>query len=578
MMMGQAPLQNLDSGKRWAILGAVMLGLFLSAMDQTIVGTAMPRIIAELSGLKLYSWVFTAYMLASTTAVPIVGKMGDIYGRKNFFLAGIVIFLIGSIISGMSQTMTQLIVFRGVQGLGGGMIFANAFAIIGDLYPPAERGKYAGFMSGVFGLASVIGPLVGGYITDNLTWRWVFYVNIPLGGLALFVLATVLPASGTRDSGRKVDYAGAATLAATIAPLLLGFSWAGTDYGWTSPQVVVSFAFAAMMAGVFWLVERRAEEPVIPFSLFRSGIFAVATGITFITGAAMFSGSVYIPLFMQGVLGFSATNSGLVMMPMTLSMVCGSMISGQVVSRTGRYKWMCVVGLAIATGGLYTLSMMNAESSQLVGMSGMAVLGFGLGTSFTPLVLSVQNSVPYSMMGVTTSLNQFARSVGGTIGVAIMGSILTRRLNDELAAGLPAQVQEQAPAPLLEALKNPRILLDDTALTRVRDEAFGPVFGAEGGRLFDETIASMERALATSITEIFFIAAALMAGGFVLAFFLREAPLRATNAPVMEAEGMGETATAGPVSQPARMTPFPRPAPEPVAEQHRAPKPPKVAS
>jgi MFS family permease len=227
---------QLDNNRRWAIMGAVMLGLFLSAMDQTIVGTAMPRIIAELSGLKLYSWVFTAYMLASTTSVPIVGKMGDIYGRKNLFLLGIVIFLAGSILSGTSQSMIQLIIFRGVQGLGGGLIFANAFAIVGDLFTPAERGKYAGMMTGVFDVASVIGPLVGGGITDNLSWRWVFYVNIPLGLVALFVLATVLPASKKHDASRKLDYAGAVLLAATIAPLLLGFSWAGNEYAWGSPR------------------------------------------------------------------------------------------------------------------------------------------------------------------------------------------------------------------------------------------------------------------------------------------------------------------------------------------------------
>ena len=248
MMQQQAPLQGIDPGKRWTILGAVMLGLFLSAMDQTIVGTALPRIIADLSGLELYAWVFTAYMLASTTTVPIVGKMGDIFGRKNFFLAGIVIFLIGSVLCGMSQSMVQLIIFRGIQGLGGGMMFANAFAIIGDLYPPAERGKYAGLMSGVFGVASVIGPLIGGYITDNLDWRWVFYVNLPLGGLALFVLATVLPSGGRKDASRSVDYLGATALAATIAPLLLGFSWAGSEYSWGSPQVLTSFAVSAAMA------------------------------------------------------------------------------------------------------------------------------------------------------------------------------------------------------------------------------------------------------------------------------------------------------------------------------------------
>lgn len=521
-------MSSLDSGKRWAILGAVMLGLFLSAMDQTIVGTAMPRIIAELSGLKLYSWVFTAYMLASTTTVPIVGKMGDIYGRKHFFLAGIVVFLLGSVLSGVSQSMLQLIVFRGIQGLGGGLIFANAFAIIGDLFPPAERGKYAGLMSGVFGVASVIGPLIGGYITDNLDWRWVFYVNIPLGLIALGVLATVLPASEKHDAARKLDYAGALALAATIAPLLLGFSWAGNEYAWASPQVAASFALSTIFAAIFVLVERRAAEPIIPFELFRNSIFAVSTAITFVSGAAMFSGSVYIPLFMQGVLGFSATNSGLIMMPMTLSMVAGSMVSGQVVSRTGRYKWVCVFGFAVATSGLFVLSTMDAHSSRFAGMGGMAVLGAGLGLAFTPLVLSAQNAVPYTMMGVTTSLNQFSRSVGGTIGVAIMGSLLTRRLESELATGLPADVQQRAPAPLLEALKNPRLLLDHNALARLKTEGFTPVFGADADRLFSDAVASMKGALATSITEVFLIATLLMAAGLVISFFLRESPLRAS--------------------------------------------------
>jgi EmrB/QacA subfamily drug resistance transporter len=539
-------MTELDSRTRWAILGAVMLGLFLSAMDQTIVGTAMPRIIAELSGLKLYAWVFTSYMLASTTTVPIVGKMGDIFGRKQFFLIGIVIFLAGSVLCGVSQTMVQLIIFRGVQGLGGGMIFANAFAIIGDLFPPAERGKYAGMMSGVFGLASVIGPLIGGTITDNLSWRWVFYVNLPLGGLALFVLATVLPASAKHDATRRVDYPGAIALAGTIAPLLLGFSWAGTEYAWASPQVVAAFAVSAVMAAVFVAAERRADEPIIPFALFRNGIFFVSTAITFITGAAMFSGSVYIPLFMQGVLGFSATNSGLVMMPMTLAMVCGSVVSGQLVSRTGRYKWICTAGLGVATGGLFILSTMEANSSQAAGITGMAVLGLGLGLSFPPLVLAGQNAVPFTMMGVTTSLNQFARSVGGTIGVAIMGSILTRRLNDELASGLPQEVQERAPAPLLEGIQNPRILLDDNALARVRDEGFAAVFGADAGRLFDATLESMKAALATSITEIFFIASMVMAVGFALSFLLREIPLRTSNVSVEEEEQLAGEAPVRP--------------------------------
>lgn len=532
-----APLA-LDPGRRWAILGAVMLGLFLSAMDQTIVGTALPRIIAELSGLNLYAWVFTSYMLASTTFVPIVGKLGDIYGRKIFFLSGIVIFLIGSVLCGMSQNMVELIVFRGVQGIGGGFIFANAFALLGDLFAPAERGKYAGLMSGVFGLASVIGPLIGGGITDHLHWRWVFYVNIPLGLVALVVLALVLPKSERHDATRRLDYMGAVTLAATIAPLLLAFSWAGTDYPWLSVQVIGPLALSALMGVAFFLIETRADEPIVPFSLFRNQIFAVCTAVTFVSGAAMFSASVYIPLFMQGVLNFSATNAGLVLTPMTIAMVCGSAIGGQMISRTGKYKLMTVFGLVLATGGLFLLSTMTDHSSQVRGMEYMTVVGFGLGLSFPTLVLASQNAVPFQMMGLTTSLNQFARSVGGTIGVAIMGSILTRRLNEEIGAGLPSRVSQEAPPQLLAALHNPRVLLDDNAMQRLRDEGFGRLFGGDGPQLFDQTIGSMKAGLATSITEVFLFAAILGAVACVISLFLRETRLRTTFEAASALEGV----------------------------------------
>jgi EmrB/QacA subfamily drug resistance transporter len=532
---------TMDSRQRWTILGAIMLGLFLSAMDQTIVGTAMPRIIAELSGLKLYAWVFTSYMLASTTLVPIVGKMGDIYGRKGLFLAGIAVFLVGSMLCGMSQSMVQLIIFRGVQGVGGGMIFANAFAIIGDLYTPAERGKYAGIMSGVFGLASIIGPLIGGAITDHLHWRWVFYVNLPLGALALAVLAAVLPASARHDDDRRPDYIGAVLLATSIAPLLLAFSWAGTDYAWLSVQVIAPLALAAAAGAVFVSAELRADEPIVPLSLFRNRIFAVCTAVTFVSGGAMFAGSVYIPLFMQGVLNFSATNAGLVLTPMTLAMVAGSTTSGQLVSRFGRYKYLLVGGLGVSASGLFLLSRLTAGSSQVAGMRDMALVGLGLGLGFPVLMLATQNAVPYRLMGVTTSLNQFARSVGGTIGVAIMGSILTRRLHDQIAAGLPERVQREAPAPLLAGLSNPRILLDDNALARMRDQGFNTVFGADGPALFSQSIASIRTGLASAITDVFLIAAVLMAVAVVIAIALREAPLRRTFDIVPQGEGAALT-------------------------------------
>ncbi len=521
-----APLAN---RQRWAIMLAVMLGLFLSAMDSTIVGTAMPRVIAELSGLKLYSWVFTSYMLASTTSVPIVGKLGDIYGRKRFFLAGIVIFLAGSILSGASQSMMELILFRGVQGLGGGFIFANAFAIVGDLFAPAERGRYTGIMSGVFGLASVIGPLVGGAITDNLSWRWVFYVNIPLGLVALATITMVLPASQPRGAGRKLDYLGAIALAGTVAPLLLGFSWAGNEYSWGAPPVVGCFAFSAAMLAVLLIIEMNAPEPIVPLRLFRNRIYTVAIAATFISGVGLYAGSIYIPLFMQGVLHFSATNAGLVTTPMMVAMVFGSLIGGQVVSRTGKYKWISVFGMSVSATGMYMLSMLSASSSQARGMMDMAVLGFGLGFTIPTLTLAAQNAVPYSMLGVVSAFTQFARSVGGTIGVAIMGSVMTRQLDSHLAGGLSPEVQQRAPAPLLEALKSPRVLLDSHALNMLHDEGFVPIFGADADRLFNGTIASMKTALAASITDIFFISTMIMVVALAVTFLLGELPLRVTN-------------------------------------------------
>jgi EmrB/QacA subfamily drug resistance transporter len=494
-------------------------------------------------------------MLCSTTFVPIIGKMGDIYGRKQFLIAGVVVFLAGSMLCGLSQSMVRLIIFRGIQGLGGGLIFANSFAMLGDLFEPVERGKYAGLMSSVFGLASVIGPLVGGGITDHIDWRWVFYVNLPLGLIALAVLATVLPASERRRSDLRVDYAGASVLAVAIAPMLLAFSWAGNDYAWASPQVVGALCVSAFALAAFVVIEYRAEDPVIPLSLFKNRVFAICSAAAFVSGGAMFAGSVYIPLFMQGVLGFSATNAGLVLTPMTIAMVAGSATAGQLISRTGKYKWMTVGGLMCSTGGLVLLSLMTADSSQVYGMAAMSVVGLGLGLSFPTLVLATQNAVPHTMMGVTTSLNQFSRSVGGTIGVAIMGSILIRRLDDELAAGLPDEVRTRAPAPLIEGLGNPRILLDEGELEQLRDRGFAPVFGDDTARLFEQTVESMKEALATSITEVFFIAAALMAVAVAIILFLPELPFRREQplpAPAAPPVGAGGTpATASP-SRPIR--------------------------
>ena len=333
-------LTNLSARQKAVILGSVMLGLFVAALDQTVVSTAMPRVVAELGGLSRYSWIFTSSILTSTTLVPIVGKFGDIYGRKPFFMAGIGLFMLASVRSGAAQNMDQLIVFRGLQGIGAGLIMANSFTIVGDLFPPSERGKYQGLFASVFGLASVLGPFIGGYLTDHLSWRWVFYVNIPVGAVALPALYFGLPHQRAAGVRRSIDYLGTLTLVLATVPLLLACVWVGEGrYALTSGVTLAMLAFAALMVAAFVLTESRAVEPVLPLALFRNRVFAVGTLVTFLVGSAMFGVITVVPLFVQGVLGTSATRSGTVMMPMMIAMVVTSTVAGQIVSRTGRYKW-----------------------------------------------------------------------------------------------------------------------------------------------------------------------------------------------------------------------------------------------
>ena len=523
------------------ILG-VLLGLLLAALDQTIVATALPRMVADLGGLDKLAWVVTAYMLTSTAGVPIWGKLSDLYGRRRFFIAGLILFIAASMLTGTAQSMNQLIAFRALQGVGGGMMFGLAFVIVSDFIPPAERGKWQGLFGAVFATAGIVGPLVGGFLTDNLSWRWAFYINLPVGVLALAVIWPSMPPVKPNRGRPIIDYLGVATLLGTIVPLLLGLSLAGRDYAWSSPLVLGLLTGSGGMLAAFLLIESKSKEPIVPLHLFRNPIFAVSAITTFLTGIGMFGSIIFIPLFVQGVVGASATSSGLVIMPMMLSVVASSTISGQLISRTGRYRLLAVIGPVIMTVGAFLLSAMNQGSGQAIVIRNMMIMGFGLGMTFPVFLIAVQNAFPFSVMGVVTALVQFFRSLGGTVGVAVLGSLLTIRLDDALRKNIPPEVNDRVPLESLGRLSSPESLVDEGSLAQLR-ERFDQV-GPDGPNLFNQFLDGLRLSLADSITHVFLIGAVIVSFSAVTALFLRELKLRTSVFEPLE----GEEAPSGPSS------------------------------
>ncbi len=509
-------------------MSGVLLVMLLASLDQTIVGTAMPRIITDLQGFDRYAWVTTAYLLTSTVMVPIYGKLSDIFGRKPIFLIGVVLFLIGSALSGASQTMNQLIAFRAFQGLGAAALMPIAIAVIGDLFTPRERGKWQGLTGGVFGLSSILGPTVGGWITDHSTWRWVFYVNLPIGIAALLVLIFLMPPLRSKNTGKvSIDYLGAALLILGTVPLLLGFTWAGTQYPWLSWQIISIFGGAVVFLTLFFLYEARLErqnaQPIIAPSLFTNRIFTVSVLITMITSMGLFGTVLFLPLYAQGVLGVSATNSGLLLSPMMLSLVFSSIISGQLVSRFGKYKWIAFVGMAITIGGSLMLLRLNVNSVYTDLIIAMIVFGLGLGFGMSLYTVIVQNALP-TRIGEATSGLIFFRSIGATVAVAAMGSILTSTYVTAFHNAMPAQVKAVIPAKILSVFDNPNVLLSPGIQQQLlaRLSAFGP----QGKALFAQLMEAVKIGLTSGIHNIFLLSTVLMCIGFVAIFFLKEIPLR----------------------------------------------------
>ncbi len=535
---------RISDDRRWFALGAVLVTMFFSALDQTVVSTAMPVIIGNLKGFSIYAWVFTAYMMASTISVPIYGKLSDVYGRKPFYIIGLGLFMIGSALSGQAHSMLELIIFRAFQGIGGGAMLSMPRATIGDIFNPRERGRWMGVIAMTFGLASIVGPFLGGWITDHWGWRWIFYINLPVAAAALGTILYALPR--VRAEKRvHIDWAGSVLLVLGLIPLLLAFTWAGTKYEWGSPVIIGLFSFSVVTLLTFAWAERRAPEPIIPVEFFRVRVFSTANLVGFLITIAMFGTLMFLPIYIQGVLGMSAQNSGAVMTPMMLSFIAGSLVAGQLMTRTGRYKLLTIAAAGVMSAGLFLMTRLGADSTWGMVVRNMLVTGVGIGALMPTLNVAVQNAFPYEVMGVVNASQQFVRSLGGAIAAPILGTVLATTFSAQLRPSIPKALQQiiaGLPSAQQKLFLDPQTLINAQAQATMKSQF--AEFGAQADRLYQAFISAVHQALASGIGELFLIGLAVALAALAASLLLPEISLKHDE--FYETGKAGEAAAATP--------------------------------
>ncbi|WP_286229933.1 MDR family MFS transporter [Neobacillus mesonae] len=518
---------HLTEKKKITIMIAIMVAMFFSAINQTIIGVAMPRIIAKLGGMDYYTWAITIYLLTTTVATILVGKLSDIYGRKPFILAGIGLFTIGAFLSGLSTNIFQLIAYRSITGFGAGVIMSTAFTAIGDLYLPRERARWTGLMSGIFGISSVLGPLVGGYVVDHLDWHWVFWIFLPLGIIAFMMIAFLFPKVPRRE-GETIDYLGSFFLTVTIVALLLAFSLAGEGpgkYAWTSWEILGLFGLTIIGLAAFIVTESKVKSPVLPLSLFKNDIVTMSNMAGFLLGAGMMGVMIYAPFFIQGVKGISPSGSGYIMMPMSIVMVLATAFAGQLMTKTGKYKGLAIAGLLTTTIGIFLLHFITIDTPIYLLIMYLCIVGIGLGASMPVFSLTVQNAVPLRQLGVASASSQLFRSLGSTIGIGILGTIMSSRMASRLTEMYTGQSTGQSQLPPEQAkqfgeLMNPQVLLDQPKLEQIQKQ-----LPAEILPYAEKMITSVREVFSDALTSTFLAGAIIMLAAVVIAVFLRAVPL-----------------------------------------------------